>query len=43
MGYDEVKAQVATMLDAGGLGSYVDLVLVRYFFSRRGVLCAFTL
>jgi diketogulonate reductase-like aldo/keto reductase len=34
MGYDEVKAQVASMLDAGGLGSYVDLVLVRSLISR---------
>ena len=34
MGYDEVKEQVATMLDAGGLGTYVDLVLVRYRSSR---------
>ena len=30
MGYAEAKAQVATMLDAGGLGSYVDLALVHW-------------
>ena len=43
MGYDEVKAQVASMLDAGGLGSYVDLVLVRYYLSQRGEFCIFAL
>lgn len=43
MGYDEVKAQVASMLDAGGLGSYVDLVLVRYYLSQRGEFCVFAL
>lgn len=30
MGYDETKAQVATMLGAGGLAPYVDLVLVHW-------------
>jgi len=30
MGFDETKAQVATMLDAGGLGAYVDLVLIHW-------------